>query len=69
MFQRKLAGSPVVLVPWLQDFSLGGVHYGPDQVRAQIQAARSLGITSFLLWNAGARYQAAALTRRATPSR
>ena len=69
VFQRKLAGSPVVLVPWLQDFSLGGVHYGPDQVRAQIQAARSLGITSFLLWNAGARYQAAALTRRATPSR
>ena len=63
VFQRHLQGTTVALVPWLQDFSLG-VAYGPDQVRAQIDAAKGLGITSFLLWNAGARYQPAALVGR-----
>lgn len=63
VFQHDLQGTRVALVPWLQDFSLG-VTYGPDQVRAQIEAAKSLGITSFLLWNAGARYQSAALAGR-----
>jgi len=37
--------------PWLQDFSLG-YPYGPEEVRAQIQAAYDAGVTQWLLWNA-----------------
>lgn len=61
VFQRDLVGTNVTIAPWLQDFSLFGVTYGPGEVRAQIDAARRNGINSFLLWNAGARYQGAAL--------
>src|SRR3546814_14265469 len=43
-FQRVSEGSGVRLVPWIQDFDLAGVHYGPEEVRAQTQAARALGI-------------------------
>ena len=59
-FQKDLKGTDTAVIPWLQDFSLGR-HYGPAEVAAQIRGARSVGIDSFLLWNAGARYQAAAL--------
>ncbi|WP_197319227.1 putative glycoside hydrolase [Saccharomonospora sp. NB11] len=48
------------VIPWLQAFSLG-VEYGPGEVRAQIEAAADLGIDSFLLWNAGCRYDPRAL--------
>lgn len=46
--------------PWLQDFSLG-VTYGKAEVRAQIKAARALGYTEYLLWNAQGRYTEAAV--------
>lgn len=59
-FQAKTAGTGVRLVPWLQDFSLGQT-YGPAEVRAQIDAAASLGVTDWLLWNASATYTAGAL--------
>jgi hypothetical protein len=59
-FKHDVAGSGARLVPWLQDFSLG-VTYGPAQVRAQIAAARSDGVNEFLLWNAGAVYDAGGL--------
>jgi hypothetical protein len=52
--------------PWLQDFSLQS-HYGPEQVRAQMKAARELGYPGFLLWNAGNHYTEGALARRASP--
>jgi hypothetical protein len=52
--------SSTEVIPWLQDFSLR-VTYGPDEVRAQIEAAESNGIGSFILWNAGCRYHAVAL--------
>ncbi|HUS60923.1 MAG TPA: putative glycoside hydrolase, partial [Acidimicrobiales bacterium] len=61
-FQQVTAGTGVRLLPWIQDFTLGGVPYGPAEVRAQIDAAASLGIDGFLLWNPGVRYTAAALT-------
>ena len=61
-FQAKTAGTGVRLVPWLQDFSLGHP-YGPAEVKAQIDAAASLGVPDWLLWNAGATYTAAALDR------
>lgn len=61
-FKQVTAGSGVRLVPWIQDFTLGGVPYGPAEVKAQIDAAAELGINGFLLWNPGVRYTAEALT-------
>ena len=61
-FQRVAEGSGVRFLPWIQDFTVRGVPYGPAEVRAQIDAAASLGITGFLLWNPNGRYTAAALT-------
>ena len=49
-------------LPWIQDFTLYGVPYGPAEVRAQIDAAAELGITGFLLWNPNVRYTDGALT-------
>jgi hypothetical protein len=47
--------------PWLQDFTLRHVHYGADEVRAQIKAANDVGYKEFLLWNAANRYTNAGL--------
>ncbi len=52
--------TPTKMRPWLQDFNLGAT-YGPDKVRAQIQAANDLGITSWMLWSAANRYTVSAL--------
>ncbi len=60
-FQRKAAGSGVAFNLWVQDFSIG-IPYGPEEVRAQIDAARDLGVDSWLLWNATVRYTADAIT-------
>ncbi len=49
------------LRPWLQDFSIGGVEYTPNMVRAQIQATYDSGLTSWMLWNASNVYTASAL--------
>lgn len=62
-FTKQTAGTGASVVPWLQDFSMG-VTYGPREVAAQIKAAQDNGMPSFLLWNAGARYQGAALTAK-----
>jgi len=59
-FQAKTAGTGVALMPWLQDFSLGQ-SYGPAEVRAQMDAAASLGVPDWLLWNAGVTYTTGAL--------
>jgi hypothetical protein len=53
--------SPNKLRPWLQDFSLGGVEYSPEMVRAQIQATYDTGLDSWMLWNASNVYTASAL--------
>jgi len=60
-FERLAAGSGAAVVPWLQDFSEGSVVYGPAEVRAQIDAARSVGAEGFLLWNATSTYSIDAL--------
>ncbi len=39
------------LRPWLQDFDLLGISYDAAKVRAQIQAAAELGITSWMMWD------------------
>ncbi|MEV7729368.1 putative glycoside hydrolase [Streptomyces sp. NPDC087917] len=61
-FARLAAGTQTEIVPWLQDFSMGST-YGPTQVAEQIKAAAANKMNSFILWNAGARYQDAALQR------
>ena len=52
--------TPSKLRPWLQDFNLGAT-YDADQVRAQIQATYDVGLTSWMLWNAGNKYTREAL--------
>ena len=52
--------TPSKLRPWLQDFNLGAT-YGPDKVQAQIKATHDVGLTSWMLWNAGNKYTAPAL--------
>jgi hypothetical protein len=48
------------LRPWLQDFDYGG-DYGPVEVRAQIQAANDVGLTSWMLWAPSNKYTKDAL--------
>lgn len=55
------------LRPWLQDFSLRGVRYGPTEVKAQIKAVKDLGIKGYLLWNAGNKYTESALATDTPP--
>jgi hypothetical protein len=55
-FRRQVKGSHAQLVPWVQDWD-----YTPDQVLAQIAAARLQGAKGFLLWNARGVYTKAAL--------
>lgn len=52
--------TPSKLRPWLQDFNLGAI-YGSDKVRAQIQATYDVGLSSWMLWNAGNKYTKKAL--------
>ena len=53
--------TPSKLRPWLQDFSIGGVTYTPEMVRAQIKATNDAGLDSWMLWNASNVYSANAL--------
>ena len=62
-FEDDLRGSRARLVPWLQDFSLGRTYTTAD-LRAQINAARSLDTRGFLLWNPVGSYTPEALARR-----
>jgi hypothetical protein len=61
-FRRELRGHDTLLVPWLQDFSLGR-DYNLADVRAQILAARDAESAGFLLWNPSGVYKTAALDR------
>lgn len=47
--------TPTKLRPWLQDFNLGAT-YGPDKIRAQIQATYDSGLDSWMLWSAANKY-------------
>lgn len=53
---RKVA----VVRPWLQDFTASylknHIEYGPDEVRAQIQATYDAGYDEWLLWSAACSY-------------
>jgi hypothetical protein len=62
-FEEDLRGSRARLVPWLQDFSLGRTYTTAD-LRAQVDAARSLETRGFLLWNPLGLYTRDVLSRR-----
>ncbi len=56
---KFLDGKKVIIRPWVQNFSITSiygcgpaVYYGYENVLAQIQAGRDLGINGFMLWNA-----------------
>jgi len=59
---RRLGPDYAKLHPYLQDFSLFGVHYGPAEVRAQLIAAHRNLIESWVLWNPANKYTWSALT-------
>lgn len=52
---------PATIRAWLQDFSLGKPVYGPEYVRAQIDAVYDAGLEEWVLWNAASNYTEAAL--------
>lgn len=45
--------------PWIQDFTMNGVPYGPTEVKAQIRALNDLGIKSWVLWDPSNKYSRA----------
>ncbi|MBN1321833.1 MAG: putative glycoside hydrolase [Thermoleophilia bacterium] len=57
----KLAGTGAKGRPWLQDFSLGGVEYGVERVKAQIKAAEEEGFDEWILWDPALKYTEGAL--------
>ena len=59
-FQVALRGSNTLVLPWVQDFSFT-TRFELEQVRAQIDAARSAGAKGFMLWNAEGVYTDGAL--------
>jgi hypothetical protein len=60
-FAADLTGQKTLLVPWLQDFSLGR-EYSKDDVRLQILAARDASADGYLLWNPSGIYTPGVLT-------
>jgi hypothetical protein len=42
--------------PWIQAFSLGQPKYGPEQIKAQKQAAYDAGYHGWVLWSPGSMY-------------
>ena len=50
-FRNALIGRKTMLIPWLEDFSLTSARRPPEEVRAQIEAARRYHAKGFLLWN------------------
>lgn len=58
--QSAAAGRPAAIRPWLQAFTAKWLKphkvYGKAEIEAQIEAARSLGIESYLLWDPACRY-------------
>jgi hypothetical protein len=62
--QQWVPGTMNKMRPWLQDFTYpleGYSAYGPEEVRAQIDAAEAMGVSGWLLWNAAGEFEVAAL--------
>jgi hypothetical protein len=55
-------GSALQLRPWLQDFNYWEMRdYGPEEVRAQIDAAEAVGTSGWMLWDPNNRFTVEAL--------
>ncbi len=62
-FRRQMRGKKAKLIPWLEDFTLGGTTT-LQKVQEQIRAARRWKTDGFLLWNPSGAYTMGALTAR-----
>jgi hypothetical protein len=62
-FRDKVRGRKTMLIPWLQDFSLGRKYTLAD-VQDQIQAARLEHVKGYMLWNASGIYTVKALSTK-----
>lgn len=53
-------GHEVIVRPWLQDFTakylIHYIDYGPEEIRAQIQAVYDSGYDEWMLWSASCKY-------------
>jgi len=47
----RLGGQAAEIRPYLQAFTLGAPRYTPEHIRAQIRAAKDVGILGWVLWN------------------
>ena len=62
--EAMVPGTRLKMRPWLQDFDYpleGYSEYGPEEVRAQIDAAEAFGTSGWILWNAAGQFQTEAL--------
>lgn len=57
----KKVNPDIEIRPWLQDFDLGDPPYGPEEIRAQMQAVYDSDETGWLLWSASNEYTEEAL--------
>jgi hypothetical protein len=48
--------------PWIQDFSINGVTYTADMVKAQMKAVYDSGLDSWMMWDPSNKYTTAAYT-------
>jgi hypothetical protein len=51
----KSSYEPNAIRPWLQDFNYGG-NYGPEEIKAQIQATYDAGLSSWMFWDPANKY-------------
>jgi hypothetical protein len=62
LMNAERAGLPLVIRPWIQDFGYGDFPpYTATQVQAEMRALRDNGAQGWMIWNARARFTAAAL--------
>jgi hypothetical protein len=62
-FRRQMRGGRAKLIPWLEDFTLGGTTT-LEKVQEQIRAARRWKSGGFLLWNPSGIYTGGALSTK-----
>jgi len=53
--------------PWIQDFTIGGVTYTADMIKAQMKAVYDSGLDSWMMWDPTNKYTTAAYTKDTAP--
>lgn len=61
--KNRLKNHPVIIRPWIQDFTIGSIYgcgpvvfYNRDKVMDQIRAGHDLDINGFMLWNVNSNF-------------